>query len=59
MSFQQFPPAGDPNASFGAAPPVVQQPAAPFTPTGPGGRRTGLIAAGALVLAAGVIDAAW
>lgn len=54
MSFQQFPPAGDPNASFGATPPVVQQPAAPFAPDAPGGRRTGLIAAGALVLAAGI-----
>jgi hypothetical protein len=33
---------------------MVQQPASPFAPSAPAGRRTGLIAAGALVLAAGV-----
>ncbi|MGD9999241.1 MAG: hypothetical protein AB7L17_03580 [Ilumatobacteraceae bacterium] len=54
MTSQQFPPSGDPNPYYGTAPPMVQQPAAPFAPSAPGGRRTGLIAAGALVLAAGV-----
>lgn len=44
----------DPNASFGA-PPVAYRPSVPFAPEGtPGGRRTGLIAAGAFILIAGV-----
>ena len=48
MSYQQFPPTGDPNPPFGGPPPVVQQPAAPFAPTSaPAGRRTGLIVVGA------------
>jgi hypothetical protein len=55
MSFQQFPPAGDPGM-YGGPPPVVQQPASPFAPQPrPAGRRKGLIATGALVLAAGVV----
>ncbi|MBI5088702.1 MAG: hypothetical protein HZB15_07555, partial [Actinobacteria bacterium] len=54
MTSQQFPPSGDPNPYYGGPPPMVQQPGAPFAPNVPGGRRTGLIAAGALVLAAGV-----
>jgi hypothetical protein len=54
MSSQQFPPMSEPNASFGA-PPVVYQPSVPFASEGaPGGRRTGLIAAGAFILIAGV-----
>jgi hypothetical protein len=54
MSYQ-FPPTGDPNAPFGGSPPTVQQSAVPFSPnSAPVGRRSGLIAAGALVLAAGV-----
>lgn len=55
MSYQQFPPAGDPNAAFGGQPPTVQQPATPFAPAPvAGGRKPALIGLGALVLAAGV-----
>jgi hypothetical protein len=55
MTSQQFPPAGDPPRPFGAPPPMVQQSAVPFAPSPPpAGRRTGLIAAGVLLLAAGV-----
>ena len=55
MSSQQFPPASDPHRPFGAPPPTVQQSAVPFAPSPPpAGRRTGLIAVGVLLLAAGV-----
>jgi hypothetical protein len=55
MTSPQFPPAGDPNVSYGVPSPIVQQPAAPFASSGPpGGRRTGLLAVGALILAAGI-----
>src|SRR5688572_8034366 len=55
MTSQQFPPAGDPHRTFVAPPPTVQQTAVPFAPSPPpAGRRTGLIAVGVLLLAAGV-----
>ena len=56
MSYQQFPPAdGAGGMNPLGQPPVVLQPAAPFTPSPTGGRRAGLIGVGALVLAAGVV----
>ena len=52
MTYQQYPPAGDPS---GSSPPVVAQPGQPFAPPAPAGRRTGLIAVAAVILAAGII----
>ena len=59
MSYQQFPgQPGAPQQPYGAPggpAPVVQQPAAPFAPAPtPGGRRTGLLIAGVVVLLGGV-----
>ena len=57
MSYQQFPPADGAGGGMNplGQPPLVLQPAAPFTPPSKGGRRAGLIGVGALLIATGVV----